>query len=373
VDSLETKAIVQYAANSGVPHLRSSYYCKGHTPGGYHCQPGTGATGTAVDFQDPYPRDKAQILAIFNAFLKVEDQLAELIYSGAGFSIKDGVRVSRYSVSGHWNHVHVAVKKGTTIKWPVPAVAATPPPPAAALPARIKVGACRRPLGGYWLVQNDGGVFSYDGAPFYGSLGDRTLNAPIVGMAASPSGAGYWLVASDGGIFTFGDAGFYGSTGNIKLNKPIVAMAPTSTGDGYWLVASDGGVFCFGDAKFHGSTGAIVLNKPIVGITASVTDNGYRLVASDGGVFGFGDAAFHGSTGNIALNKPMRSLVAHGVGGYWLVAQDGGVFAFGDAPPLSPCMNLINGTGTVLSAHPNGRGGIDIYSDSGAVCSLPTI
>ena len=31
-------------------------------------------------------------------------------------------------------------------------------------------------------------------------------NAPVVGMASTPSGKGYWLVAADGGIFSFGDA-----------------------------------------------------------------------------------------------------------------------------------------------------------------------
>ena len=61
------------------------------------------------------------------------------------------------------------------------------------------------------------------------------------------------MVASDGGIFSFGDAGFHGSTGNITLNKPIVGMAATPSGNGYWMVASDGGIFSFGDAGFHGS------------------------------------------------------------------------------------------------------------------------
>jgi len=63
-------------------------------------------------------------------------------------------------------------------------------------------------------------------------------------------------VASDGGIFTFGDAGFYGSTGAIQLNAPIVGMAATPDGKGYWLAAADGGIFSFGDATFYGSTGA---------------------------------------------------------------------------------------------------------------------
>ena len=38
-----------------------------------------------------------------------------------------------------------------------------------------------------------------------------------------------------------------------KLNAPIVGMAATPTGKGYWLVGADGGVFAYGDAEFHGS------------------------------------------------------------------------------------------------------------------------
>ena len=59
-------------------------------------------------------------------------------------------------------------------------------------------------------------------------MGGKHLNAPMVGMASTPSGAGYWQVASDGGIFTFGDANFGGSEGASPLNKPIVGMASAS-------------------------------------------------------------------------------------------------------------------------------------------------
>jgi hypothetical protein len=64
---------------------------------------------------------------------------------------------------------------------------------------------------GYRFVASDGGIFNYgSGAPFLGSMGGQSLNAPIVGMATMPAGDGYYLVASDGGVFTFGDAAFYG-------------------------------------------------------------------------------------------------------------------------------------------------------------------
>ena len=44
-------------------------------------------------------------------------------------------------------------------------------------------------------------------------------------MATTPNTNGYWEVASDGGIFAFGDAGFFGSMGGKPLNKPIVGIA----------------------------------------------------------------------------------------------------------------------------------------------------
>jgi len=78
--------------------------------------------------------------------------------------------------------------------------------------------------GAYWMVARDGGVFS-EGAEFYGGQGDQRLNKPVVGMAATPSGAGYWLAASDGGVFAHGDATFQGSAGALTLNAPIVGIA----------------------------------------------------------------------------------------------------------------------------------------------------
>ena len=69
----------------------------------------------------------------------------------------------------------------------------------------------------------------------------------------TPDGKGYWEVASDGGVFAFGDAGFYGSMGGKSLNAPVVGITATPDGKGYWEVASDGGVFAFGDAGFYGS------------------------------------------------------------------------------------------------------------------------
>jgi hypothetical protein len=161
------------------------------------------------------------------------------------------------------------------------------------------------PSEGYWTNASDGGIFSYGNAVFHGSAGSLRLNAPVVGMAATPGDGGYWEVATDGGIFSYGDALFYGSTGSLHLNKPVVGMGASPTGLGYWLVASDGGIFTYGDAVFHGSSGSLVLNKPIVGMMSTFDGAGYWLVASDGGIFSYGNAGFQGSAGSLHLNAPM--------------------------------------------------------------------
>jgi Pro-kumamolisin, activation domain/IPT/TIG domain len=194
---------------------------------------------------------------------------------------------------------------------------------------------------GYWEVASDGGIFAFGDAGFFGSMGGRPLNRPIVGLASTPDGKGYWEVASDGGIFAFGDAGFFGSMGGRPLNEPIVGIASTPDGKGYWEVASDGGIFAFGDAGFFGSMGGRPLNEPIVGIGAAPNGGGYWMVASDGGIFDFGAAGFFGSAGGIQLNRPVvgMSPTPDG-GGYWLVASDGGIFSYGDASFLGSAGSL---------------------------------
>lgn len=105
--------------------------------------------------------------------------------------------------------------------------------------------------GGYWVVAQDGGVFSFGDAKFFGSMGGQPLAAPVVGAAAHPSGNGYWLVASDGGVFNFGASKFFGSMGGQPLAAPITGIAAHPSGDGYWLIGGDGGVFAFGSAPFR--------------------------------------------------------------------------------------------------------------------------
>ena len=199
----------------------------------------------------------------------------------------------------------------------------------------------------------DGGVFTHGDAGFFGSEATTHLNAPVLGIAATPDGKGYWLVAADGGVFTHGDAGFFGSEGATHLNAPCwgwrppptgratgwwgltAGCSPTATpgssdrwrhrpqrpgggdgshadGKGYWLVGADGGMFTHGDAGFFGSEGATDLNAPVLGMAATPDGKGYWLVGADGGVFTHGDAPFLGSLGSTRLNAPVRTIVASG-------------------------------------------------------------
>jgi hypothetical protein len=199
-------------------------------------------------------------------------------------------------------------------------------------------------IAGYWLVANDGGIFSYGTAGFHGSTGGIHLDAPMVGMAATADHGGYWTVASDGGIFSFGDAVFHGSTGGIHLVKPMVGMAASPGGGGYWTVASDGGVFSFGNAAFHGSMGGQHLDQPIVGMAATPDGGGYWLVGADGGIFSFGDAPYEGSLPGIGLSATAVSVLATATGeGYVVVTANGQAVGFGDAPEFGDVAGQVPG------------------------------
>ena len=51
----------------------------------------------------------------------------------------------------------------------------------------------------------------------------------IQSIAATPDGRGYWLLGDDGGVFTFGGARFYGGLGGLHLSAPAIKIVPTRT------------------------------------------------------------------------------------------------------------------------------------------------
>src|SRR5579872_4975162 len=152
-----------------------------------------------------------------------------------------------------------------------------------------------------------GGQFTDDGVITFGDAhaasGGTTTTAPIVAMAATPSGHGYWMVSAAGQVVPYGDALSLGSfTG--AAHAPVIGMAATHDGLGYWIVDLNGGVSGFGDAVVRGSTVGRPLGAPIVAMAATPTGHGYWLVGADGAVFNFGDAPALGSMVGRPLYAP---------------------------------------------------------------------
>lgn len=179
--SRECQAIIGYVESTGLLYRVTDINGPGHAPGSYHYAPGTGGTGLAVDLAGATPgvtpKTQIQMTAVYYAFLDVAGDLAELIFNAPGITVavKDGVLVhgpTRYGPAvwaDHADHVHVAVPHATFL---------TPRP---------------------------------GGPPVPDDPNRPNVNAPITGIAATPTGRGYWLVAADGGVFAFGDAVMLGN------------------------------------------------------------------------------------------------------------------------------------------------------------------
>ena len=133
---------------------------------------------------------------------------------------------------------------------------------------------------------------------FFGSLPGLGIHVDdVAGMVPSPDDMGYFLVGQDGGVFSFGDAPFLGSLPGLRVAvHDIRGIVPTRDNRGYFLVGQDGGVFAFGDAPFLGSLpGEGVHIADVIGIAATPSDQGYWVVAGDGTVYAFGNAPNFGS------------------------------------------------------------------------------
>jgi hypothetical protein len=192
---------------------------------------------------------------------------------------------------------------------------------------------------GYWLVESNGGIFSFGNAFSHGSLPQRRIHvSDIVGIAATPTGKGYWMVGSNGTVYSFGDAVNHGSLPGRGIHvSDIVAIVSPDAG-GYWLVGANGSVYPFGDAHSLGSCAQATSGckgvSDIVG-AANIGGTGYWLAGKNGRVFGFGTAHSHGScpqTGsgcNGADN--IVGIASPDADGYWLAEANGKVIRFGDA------------------------------------------
>lgn len=157
-----------------------------HAENSLHKVKATNGYGRAVDLaaREAPGWDTEALLRINEQILQILplSMISELIYAGLGaICVKNGRIIDCQTVYGplvlaaHHNHVHLAVIEGFIYNGGSHPVAADDP-------NRINV------------------------------------NAPIVGIAVTPTGKGYYLAAADGGVFTFGDAQLFGAP--IEYVKP---------------------------------------------------------------------------------------------------------------------------------------------------------
>jgi alpha-tubulin suppressor-like RCC1 family protein len=145
------------------------------------------------------------------------------------------------------------------------------------------------------------------------------LNSPIVDARLTTTGNGYWMLAEDGGIFSFGDAKFSGSVpqrpSSEWLGEEIISFAPDLDGTGYVIAAKSGKAWWFEHATrkqlpdvLEAAFGTRTLNASIVAVMARRC-GGYLMVANDGGVFAtpMSDCGFQGSLG---ANPPDTKIIA---------------------------------------------------------------
>lgn len=119
--SLEVKGILALLQSWAVPHRVTDIDGPGHATGSFHYGAGTGGDGLAVDVAGRIPyalhpaQARADMLAICARLKPYEPNLAELICSHLTYSVKNGKRVARIAVAAHWDHIHIAVHKGTVL------------------------------------------------------------------------------------------------------------------------------------------------------------------------------------------------------------------------------------------------------------------
>ena len=90
----------------------------------------------------------------------------------------------------------------------------------------------------------------------------------FVGMAASHDGRGYWLVTDNGSVFAFGDAKYYGSNTGPEAHGTVGVAVPIS-GPGYYIVDADGAVTALGGAPAWGSAPDVTAKSPVVAMATA--------------------------------------------------------------------------------------------------------
>jgi hypothetical protein len=236
----------------------------------------------------------------------------------------------------------------------------------------------RNPAGaGYWLLSDQGGVYSYGCAPFFGSAAGQPYFAGqrAVGMVATPSGSGYWIVSAAGGVYSYGSAQSYGSAAGQSYfaGQRAVGMATNAAGNGYWIVSAAGGVYSYGGARSYGAAAGqpYFAGQTAVGMASDAAGDGYWIVSAAGGLYAYGAAPSYGAAAGQAYFAGQRAvgMARNSTGtGYWIVSAAGGVYSYGSAPSYGAAAGQAYFTGKTaggLASTSDGRGYWLVSTDGG--------
>jgi hypothetical protein len=207
---------------------------------------------------------------------------------------------------------------------------------------------------GFWATNSAGAVVANGAAQDHGSYTGGPLSAPIVSMAATPSGSGYWLLGQDGGVFTF-NVPYLGGGNQYENCRCFVAIAADYTGNGYWVMDNAGHIYSFGDAAYRGNGWSDQQPNPcncFVAMTASRVGMGYWLLDSRGEVYSEG-VPYHGNTTGTTIAIGITGTADDG--GYWVTDRNGAVWHMGNASDYGGT-NQVCGCVVGIAATPDSGG-----------------
>ena len=201
------------------------------------------------------------------------------------------------------------------------------------------------PGGGFYVLNGDGNVSAYNGAP---ALGHPSFDSDLArDIAVTPDGNGYVVLTGIGSVHKYGSAtdparlgllGFPYTPGNDRSRS----IAITPDGAGYVVLLSDGSVSKWGTA----ATGPLAaLPHPVFGaddarsIAVTPDGAGYLVLDRLGGVWKYGTATLGavgaGSTPFFGADVARDVVVFSGFGqafGYYVLDGWGGFWATQSLP-----------------------------------------